>query len=93
MIGKSSEIKTAHISTDYVRFQKHLDSWQSAFPNVDIIDIKFSVSYVPGDGERVHALIIYKEAKEEGLTPAFEALEDIKRQTFQTLMEIHKEAK
>ncbi|MNW54171.1 hypothetical protein D3C74_317640 [compost metagenome] len=63
MLGKASEIKTTHISADVERFEKHLESWKSNFADVDIVDIKFSTVFVPGKGERVHALIIYKEDK------------------------------
>ncbi|MFD1179507.1 hypothetical protein ACFQ3W_24865 [Paenibacillus puldeungensis] len=64
MLGKASEIKVTHISADYIRFQDHIDSWKNSFLDVEIIDIKFSAVSDPGNEERVHALIIYKEAKQ-----------------------------
>ncbi len=66
MLGKASEIKTAHISTVWQRFEKHLEWWKSSNPDVEILDIKFSVvPALPGKEDRAHALIIYKEAKED----------------------------
>ncbi|MNO43383.1 hypothetical protein D3C76_336020 [compost metagenome] len=61
MLGKASEIKTTHISADFDRFGSHLERWKNNFAHVEIIDIKFSAVSVPEKGERVHALIIYKE--------------------------------
>ena len=60
MIGKASEIKTKHISTAWERFDGHLENWISNLVNAEILDIKFSTSFDPDRGERVHALIIYK---------------------------------
>jgi len=65
MLGKASEIKTTHISANFDRFGAHLERWKNSFPDVEIIDIKVSAVSTPEKGERVHALIIYKEAKED----------------------------
>lgn len=61
MIGKASEIKTKHVSTTFDRFGEHLENHLSNLANAEILDIKFSTSFDPGSGERVHALIIYKQ--------------------------------
>jgi hypothetical protein len=57
MLGKASELRSELIDA------RELDGWLVNSPNVDVIDIKFSMIYTTHNGVMPQALIIYKEGE------------------------------
>lgn len=65
MLGKASEIKFQHVYDRETRFQEQMELWNLSNPNAEVIRVEFSANYDHSDSATlVHALIIYKEAKQ-----------------------------
>lgn len=64
MLGKANEIKTAVVSAACDQFETALREWCEFEQNATIEDIKFTATALPNQVDYLHALIIYKEAKQ-----------------------------